>query len=59
MDVFLMDLQKGTTWPHLFVMWGYLGLKCGDVFDLAIRAKNMGPARKSQLSTKESRCQRI
>eukprot|EP00435_Cladocopium_sp_Y103_P047022 s2054_g13.t1 len=21
----------------------YLGLKCGDVFDLAIRAKNMGP----------------
>ena len=25
---------------------GYLGLKCGDVFDLAIRAKNMGPVRK-------------
>ena len=30
------------------VNWGYLGLKCGDVFDLAIRAKNMGPVGSAQ-----------
>ena len=28
--------------------WGYLGLKCGDVFDLAIRATNMGPVGSAQ-----------